>query len=275
MTRNAEEPSLASRLDGKPRPQRTQLRLQAAAAATSDQERQELHDQVIRDNLVVAAQIAARYRNRGIPDEDLKQVAYLALVKAVRRYEYAPDRDFLSYAVPTIRGELKRCFRDLGWTIRPPRSIQEAQQRILRAEGELFQELGRPPRPSEIAAHLELDLDVVVEAMSVNGCFQPASLDAAAPDGGATLGDNLGHEESGFVSLEARVLLQPLLEHLSDRERTMLEMRFVRGATQQEIGDALGITQMQVSRLLSALMIRLRDQLDAQKSSHTPDQHSA
>src|SRR5690348_15094560 len=164
MTRNAEEPSLASRLDGKPRPQRTQLRLQAAAAATSDQERQELHDQVIRDNLVVAAQIAARYRNRGIPDEDLKQVAYLALVKAVRRYEYAPDRDFLSYAVPTIRGELKRCFRDLGWTIRPPRSIQEAQQRILRAEGELFQELGRPPRPSEIAAHLELDLEVVVEA---------------------------------------------------------------------------------------------------------------
>jgi RNA polymerase sigma-B factor len=184
------------------------------------------------------------------------------LVKAVRRYEYAPDRDFLSFALPTIRGELRRYFRDVGWTVRPPRSVQEAQSRITRAEGELLQRLGRAPRPSEIAAHLDLDLDLVTEALSANGCFSPSSLESSTQGDAGRERACLGQDEAGFEVAEARAVLGPLCEHLTDRERLMLEMRFFRGATQAEIGQAIGVTQMQVSRLFSNLMARLRDETE-------------
>jgi RNA polymerase sigma-B factor len=120
-----------------------------------------------------------------VSDDDLTQVAFLGLVKAARRYEYAADRDFLSFAVPTIRGELRRYFRDLGWTIRPTRRVQEAQSRITRSDGDLYQKLGRSPRPSEIAEHLDLYLDLVIQALAANGCFTPTSLESTtqADDG--------------------------------------------------------------------------------------------
>jgi RNA polymerase sigma-B factor len=243
------------------RPERTRLLLRERALCDSPAEREALEDRVIRENMPLAAQLAARYRQRGVPTEDLEQVAYLALVKAAQRYEYAEDRDFVSYAVPTIRGELRRYFRDFGWTIRPTRTIQEAQRRIADAEGELAQTLGRSPRPSEIARHLDLDIDIVTEALAANGCFQPFSLEAAVTGEGRPIAEALGDDDDGFRSTEARVMLQPVLEHLTEQEKVMLEMRFFKGATQAEIGEVLGITQMQVSRLLSKLMIRLRDQL--------------
>ena len=172
---SVESPSASEQeLEGLPQAERTRVLLAAAAASPSPSERTALEERVIETNLVIAEQLAARYRKRGVPDDDLKQVACLGLVKAARRYEYAPDRDFLSFAVPTIRGELRRYFRDLGWTIRPTRRVQEAQTRITRAEGELFQRLGRSPRPSEIAEHLDLDLDLVIEALAANGCFTPS-----------------------------------------------------------------------------------------------------
>ena len=240
--------------------ERTGLILEAAATAGSPEQRAALQERAIEINMVTAAQIAARYRARGVSEDDLRQVAYLALVKAVQRYEYGPDRDFMSFAVPTIRGELRRYFRDLGWVIRPTRRVQDAQAAIRRGEGQLCQELGRSPRPSEIAEHLGLDLDIVIEALSANGLFQPDSLDAVTP-GETSLGDSLGSEEPDFGSAEARAALQPLLARLSDREQLILKMRFFEEATQAEIGEAIGITQMQVSRLLSGLMARLRDEL--------------
>ena len=249
-------------LEGLPRAVSTRLLLAAAAASSSPSERAELEERVIEANLLVAGQIAGRFRRRGVPDDDLKQVASLALVKAVRRYEYAPDRDFLSFAVPTIRGELRRYFRDVGWTIRPPRRVQEAQSRITRAEGEFLQRLGRSPRPSEIATHLDLDLDVVMEALSANGCFSPSSLESSTQADGGHERACLGQEGSGFDVAETRVLLGPVWRHLTDRERLLLEMRFFRGATQADIGQAIGITQMKVSRLLSNLMARLRDEME-------------
>ena len=252
--------ALQNDLDGLSRADRTRLLLEAAATA-SPAEREALEERVIETNLVVAAQIAARYRNRGVPDEDLQQVANLALVKAARRYAYTPDREFLSFAVPTIRGELRKYFRDLGWTIRPPRTVQEAQSRITRAEGELLHKLGRSPRPSEIAEHVDLELDVVIEALSANGCFHPSSLESTTANDDGQTTETLGEDDPGFHNVETRVLLKPLLEHLTDRERLMLEMRFFRGATQAQIGEAIGVTQIQVSRLLSDLMARLRDQL--------------
>jgi RNA polymerase sigma-B factor len=233
-----------------------------ALSVDADEERRRvLEDQIVELNMQVAIDVARRYRSRGVAIEDLEQVAYLGLVKAARGFDPERATDFLSYAVPTIRGEVRRYFRDHGWTVRPPRSVQQAQSRITAVESDLCQELGRAPRPSEIAERLDLDLGLVVEALGANGCFSPTSLDAAATDGDSGIGDRLGDEDASFDSAEARVALKPLLAHLDRRERVMLEMRFFKGATQSEIGAVLGITQMQVSRLLSALLARLRDDL--------------
>jgi RNA polymerase sigma-B factor len=226
-----------------------------------DLARRRLQDRVVEVNLQIAVDVARRYRNRGVAGDDLEQVAYLGLVKAARGFDPERTTDFLSYAVPTIRGEVRRYFRDHGWAVRPPRSVQQAQARITAVESDLCQELGRAPRPSEIAERLDVDLDLVVEALAANGCFAPTSLDATPADSDEGIGDRLGNEDESFESAEARVALKPLLAHLDRRERIMLEMRFFQGATQSEIGAVLGITQMQVSRLLSALLARLRDEL--------------
>ena len=223
--------------------------------------RRRLEEELIRLNMRVAADASRRFRNRGIADEDLEQVAYVGLVKAVKGFD--PDRghDFLSFAIPTIRGEVRRHFRDLGWAVRPPRSIQEAQSKILGVEGELVQQLGRSPRPSEIAEHLGVGVDVVVEALGANGCFAPVSLDAANSDEDDPLTLRLGDEDRGFEVAEVRAMLGPVLASLTPRERTIVELRFARGCTQAEIGEAIGVTQMQVSRLLAKLMARMRTQL--------------
>ena len=238
----------------------TELLLARAATSEGD-ERRSLEDQIVEVNLQIAVDVARRYRSRGIPIEDLEQVACLGLVKAARGYDPERATDFLSYAVPTIRGEVRRYFRDHGWTVRPPRTVQQAQARITAVESDLCQELGRSPRPSELAERLELDLDLVVEALAANGCFSPTSLDATPVGAEGGIGERLGEDDESFDSAEARVALKPLLAHLDRRERIMLEMRFFKGATQSEIGEVLGITQMQVSRLLSALLARLRDEL--------------
>ena len=255
--------------DDLPRAERTALLLEAAASAPSSTERARWQERAIEINMPIAAQVAARYRGRGVPTEDLEQVAYLALVKSVQRYEYDDDRPFLSYAVPTIRGEVKRYFRDLGWTIRPTRSIQEAQARVRHGEGELWQVLGRAPRPSEISEHLGLDLDTVVEALAANGCFTPSSLDATTADGSSSVADLLPEAEDGFDCVETRLMLGPLVAGCSERERRMLEMRFLQHMTQEEIGEILGLSQMQVSRLLSSLMARLRDGLLSPQDSES------
>jgi RNA polymerase sigma-B factor len=230
-------------------------------ADADEDERRALEDRLVEVNLQIALDVARRYRSRGVPIEDLEQVASLGLVKAARGYDPERATDFLSYAVPTIRGEVRRYFRDHGWTVRPPRSVQQAQARITATESDLCQELGRSPRPSEIAERLDLDLGLVVEALAANGCFSPTSLDATPAGVENGIGERLGEDDAAFDSAEARVALQPLLAHLDRRERIMLEMRFFKGSTQSEIGEVLGITQMQVSRLLSALLARLRDEI--------------
>jgi RNA polymerase sigma-B factor len=247
-------------LERLPRREATQ-RLLAMAHDADEAGRAALQDRVVELNMQIAVDVARRYRSRGVAADDLEQVAYLGLVKAVRGFDPERATDFLSYAVPTIRGEVRRYFRDHGWAVRPPRTVQQAQSRITAVESDLCQELGRAPRPSEIAERLDLSIDIVVEALAANGCFVPTSLDTSAADADAGIGEKLGDGDPGFDSAEARVALKPLLEHLDRRERIMLEMRFFKGSTQSEIGEVLGITQMQVSRLLSALLARLRDEL--------------
>jgi RNA polymerase sigma-B factor len=231
------------------------------AAATTPHERASVEEEIVRVNMPLARELSRRFRNRGIADDDLEQVAYVGLVKAVKGFR--PERgEFLGFAVPTIRGEIRRHFRDLGWTVRPPRSIQETQQKIAGCETELYQQLGRAPRPSEIASHLGLELEQVIDALGAQGCFAPASLDTpVGEEGDETTGTRLGEIDQGFDLAEARAMLAPLLSKLSRRERLIVEMRFFRGCTQAEIGEEIGVSQMHVSRLLSRLVARFREEL--------------
>lgn len=245
------------------RRERTSQLFQLRSEAANPAERAEVEEELVRLNLRMAKDATRRFRDRGVPDDDIEQVAYLGLVKAVQGFDPARGHDFLSFAIPTIRGEVRRYFRDHGWAVRPTRSIQETQSKITACEAELYQELGRAPRPTEIAAHLDLDFDHVIEALGAVGCFTPVSLDAPVHDDGAesTIGSTLPFDDGGFEVAEARVLLRPVLARLTDRERRIVELRFFEEKTQAEIGAEIGVTQMQVSRLLAKILKRLREEL--------------
>ena len=216
---------------------------------------------LIETNAGVARSMASRYRNRGIELDDLEQVALLGLTKAAQRFDPSAGHDFLSYAVPTIRGELRRHFRDSGWMVRPPRRVQDLQARISRAQDELESRLGRSPRPTEVAAHLDTELEDVVEALTADGCFTPTSLDGPVGDGSSSLGDLLGFEDRAVVAAEARIVLEPVVGKLSPRDRRILHLRFVEERTQQEIADEIGLTQAQVSRVLTRILAGLKADL--------------
>jgi len=241
---------------------RLTARLLASASVLDGPVQEGIHAHVVELNLPVARGLASRYRDRGIATDDLEQVACLGLLKAVRAFDVDRATDFLSFAIPTVRGELRRHFRDLGWTVRPPRRIQELQAQIAAAEGRLSQELGRTPTADELADHLGVDPDDVREAQSANGCFNPTSLDAARSTADQLeLARTLGSLDPGYAAAEARVALAGVLGELGPRERLILRLRFFEDRTQAEIGEAIGVTQMQVSRLLSGILARLRDRL--------------
>jgi RNA polymerase sigma-B factor len=256
---------------GRQRRADTTTRLLKAAVSTADAlERRRLLDEVVVINMGVAKAIAARYRGRGLDQDDLEQVAFLALTKAARGYDPAYDHDFLSYAVPTIRGEVKKHFRDHGWTVRPPRRIQELQHRIMAASGELTHTLGRSPRPSEVAAYLDASIEDVTEALAADGCFAPASLDRRVGEDGETpLGDLIGMDDCGLDAADARLVLGPLVRGLAERDRRIIYLRFFKGCTQEEIAQDIGVTQMQVSRLLTRILSTLRASLRALPDSAT------
>jgi RNA polymerase sigma-B factor len=233
------------------------------AAATTDAARHDLIDQIIVLNLGVAQAVARRFRGRGIPDEDLEQVACMALVRAAQKFDLAHERDFLTYAVPTISGELKRHFRDVGWTIRPPRRIQEIQSKVIHAY-RAGRDADTHPSAARLAAELDLPEDDVREALTVDGCFAPLSLDRPVHSeiGDTTIGETLADDDAATVqAVEARLLLAPALATLNERDRRIVHLRFVEERTQTDIGRELGITQMQVSRLITRILRDLRASL--------------
>jgi RNA polymerase sigma-B factor len=237
--------------------------LLAEAHATDDQDRRlALLDEVVVLNRGVAEAVANRYRGRGVAIEDLHQAACEGLVKAVRKFDPAVRPDLLTYAVPTIRGEVQRWFRDQSWMVRPPRRLQEMQWRVSRSTEALQQELGREPTEDELSAHVGCTREELDETVQSFGCFQPPSLDR--PVGGLdgpTLGDALPDEADEQSAAEARATLGPVVRALPERDRRILYMRFFQDRSQQDIGSELGVTQMQVSRLLERILRDLRLQI--------------
>lgn len=236
--------------------------LTQAAAETDPVERKRLQDEVVVMHMGLARAIAARYRGRGIAEEDLAQAASMALLKAARNFDPSRGVEFLSYAVVTMKGEVKRQFRDFGWMVRPPRPIQKLQSDVARAQSELTQTLGRSPRVPEVAEHLQVSEDEVLEALSADGCFTPTSLDLPLGEQGATvLGDTLVTDDPALDEAEARVMLMPAVRGLPERERQILYLRFFKQKSQSQIAAEVGVTQMQVSRILARVLVKLRGQL--------------
>ena len=236
--------------------------LEQAARETDPVERKRLQDEVVVLHMGLARAIAARYRGRGIADDDLTQAASMALLKAARNFDPTRGVEFLSYAVVTMKGEVKRQFRDYGWMVRPPRSIQKLQSDVSRADSELTHRLGRSPKVSEVAAYLDVAEEEVLEALSADGCFTPTSLDTpVGSEGSGVLGELIPGDDSAMSEAEARVMLTPAVRARPEREREVLYLRFFKQQTQAQIAEEIGVTQMQVSRILSRVLVQLRGQL--------------
>jgi RNA polymerase sigma-B factor len=236
--------------------------LLAKARLCDARKRDRLEKEAAIINMDMARTVAARYWGRGESAEDLVQVAYVGLMKAIRGYDPTRGDDFRSYAVPTIAGEVKRHFRDKSWAVKPPRWLQELQADISVISGVLYQELKRPPRPEDVAERLNVPVEKVREALSADGCFNAASISGHGPSGdGYALSERLGTDDHGLDLVETRLALAPLIRQLPERDMTILGLRFFRGWTQSQIASALGITQMQVSRVLARILDRLRAEL--------------
>jgi RNA polymerase sigma-B factor len=240
------------------------LFVERAMLSADDPRREVLRAELITEYLPVARNIAHRFLHRGDNAEDLEQVATVGLIGAVDRFE--PDRgiDFLSFAVPTITGEVRRHFRDRTRTIRIPRRIIQQQAGLYEATNELTQRLGRAPRPSELAEQLGISREEVVEVLQAHLAASPSSLDAQPPEDerpGRTMATAIGDVDPGIGLVEDRMAVIPLLAELPERERRILQLRFFQDMTQTEIAALTGISQMHVSRLLARTLGTLRNRL--------------
>jgi len=222
-----------------------------------------LREKAIEAWLPLAQHLAHRYSGRGEPADDLAQTAAVGLIKAVDKFDPGRGVDFAGYAIPTIIGELKRHFRDRTWDIRVPRRLQELRLAISEANSSLLQTLGRSPTIADIAAHLALTEEEVLEGLEGARAYNAVSLSTPTGDGerATELGDMLGGEDGEFELAELRVALGPALATLDEREQRILTLRFYGNLTQSQIAEQVGVSQMHISRLLARALTRLRGQL--------------
>jgi len=239
------------------------------------------NDTAIRDELItahmrLATHLARRFDHRGIPLDDLQQVASLGLLKAVERFEPQRGLEFSTFATPTIVGELKRYFRDRGWSMRVPRRVQELHIRLSGLVGELTHQLGRSPTIAELGRAAQTSEEEVLEAMEAAQVYRTASIDAGGPrsDEDRSGGHDVGDDDLDLFDAENRVFIEALLEPLAPRDQLMLRLRFYDEMTQSEIAERLGLSQMHVSRLLARCLADLRALLRASRLSH-PSMRSA
>jgi RNA polymerase sigma-B factor len=229
-------------------------------------------DRLIRNSLIdehrwLAVHCARRFAHKGEPIDDLVQVAMLGVLKAVERFDPGYGVVFTTFAVPTIVGELRRHFRDKTWSVHVPRRAKELYQVVSGVVDELGQALGRSPTVPEIADHAGISVDDALEALEVSGCYRGVPL---APPGDDETPDaiTLGHDDPGYSAAEARVTISTLIKALpSERERTIIKLRFVDGLTQSQIAAQVGVSQVQVSRLLRASLAKMRRKLVAERVS--------
>ena len=221
-------------------------------------------DRIVERCLPLADHIARRFDGRGESRDDLVQVARVGLVNAVIRFDVNAGSDFVSFAVPTIMGEVRRHFRDNSWSVKVPRRLKELHLRLGGATSELSQRLGRAPTASELATELDMDRDEVVEGLVAGSSYNTLSIDSGGggDDDAPAIADTLGDVDTALDQIENREALRPLLDSLPERERTVLVLRFFESMTQTQIAERVGVSQMHVSRLLARALTRLRDQLE-------------
>jgi len=233
-----------------------------AQRATDEWERQSIRDELILLHLPLVEHIARRYRNRNEPLEDLIQVGTIGLIKATDRFDPERGVEFSTYATPTILGEIKRHFRDKGWSVRVPRRLQELRMSLSEATTTLTQDLGRSPTVAELAAKLGESEESILEGLESANAYATVPLDAPDDSNDSMqLADRLGVIDPGLEGVDNRQSLRPLLAQLPDRDRKILMLRFFQGMTQSQIGAELGISQMHVSRLIARTLEKLREQL--------------
>jgi RNA polymerase sigma-B factor len=235
---------------------------------TDPAERDRLRERLVAGYEGLVHFLARRFQNRGEPLEDIVQVGFLGLIKAIDRFDPSLGNEFTTFATPTILGEIKRYFRDKGWAIRFPRRLQELYQQVVRVNEEMKNQLGRQPSMAEVAERLGVDQDDVLEAMEMSTAFTPLSIDATAggdsEDEGRQLSEAVGSDDPNLDRVEMREVLERAMQNLNERERRIMIMRFFDEMSQSEVAKRLGISQMHVSRLQRAALEHLREHLPSE-----------
>jgi RNA polymerase sigma-B factor len=228
-----------------------------------DEERLRIRAELVELHLPLVEYLARRFRNRGEWLDDLTQVATIGLIKSIDRFDLGRGVEFSTYATPTIVGEIKRHFRDKGWAVRVPRRLQELKLALTKAISDLAQRLGRAPTVAELADHLQMSEEEVLEGLESANAYSTVSLDApdSGDDDAPAVAESLGMVDEALEGVEYRESLKPLLERLPPREKRILLLRFFGNMTQSQIATELGISQMHVSRLLARTLTQLREGL--------------
>lgn len=226
---------------------------------------EEARQQLIESHLNLVRFLASKFKNRGEPLEDLVQVGAVGLIKAIDRFE--PDRglEFTTFATPTIMGEIKRHFRDKGWSVRVPRRLQELSAKVTQITDELTSELNRIPTVEEVAARLETSVDEVLEAMESSSAYSSVPLEGSGTsddEDAPSVIERFVTEDVDLISSDDRIVIEDAISSFSPREQEAIRMRFVDGLTQVEIAEKLGISQVQVSRLLRRALKRVQEKLE-------------
>lgn len=223
-------------------------------------------DELVRRHSDLVSSISRRYRGKGIDQDDLLQVANMALLKAIQRYD-PKIGSIRPYAAATISGELKRLLRDRGWAVRVPRSLQERSLEVAKASEEMSQTLNRAPEPSELAEKLDLTEEEVLEAMDARNAYVSSSMDKPAETTGLTLLERLEDDDIRLVMADDRIVVEQAMSKLPERQQRILELRFNHDMTQSEIADEIGISQMHVSRLLNRALESLKESIEIDADS--------
>ena len=225
----------------------------------------EAREKLVMSHMNLVRFLANKFKNRGEPLDDLIQVGYLGLLKAIDRFDPSRGLEFTTYAAPTIMGEIKRHFRDKGWSVRVPRRLQELSAKVNQATDVLTTELQRSPKIEEIAEYLDASVDEVLEAMESSSAYSSVPLEGTGNndnDDAPSVLDRYATEDSALNFTDDRLIIEEALKGFSPREREVIDLRFLQGMTQIEIAEQLGISQVQVSRLLRRTLKKIQDKID-------------